>query len=438
MRMVDLIIAKRTGAEHADEELEFIVNGVATDAIPDYQITAWLMAVCLRGMSLREAAKLTDLMAKSGTILDLSEVGPYVIDKHSTGGVGDKTTLVFVPLVAAAEVPVAMLSGRGLGHTHGTLDKLEAIPGFKTNLSTKHFKDQLKRIGMAIGAQTKEFAPVDGKLYALRDVTGTVESIPLIAASVLSKKIAAGANVIVIDVKAGSGAFMRTDAQALELAETLHAIGAKLNRAITCIVTDMNQPLGTAVGHSLEVIETIETLKGRGPSDLVELCLILGALALTKAKRAKDEIEAREILSDLLRSGAALEKFKQLIEAQGGDARVIDDYSLLPQAPTKHAVVSQHQNGSHLWVKGINGRKVSSACELMGAGRVKKGEPIDLAVGVELNTKVGDQVISGKPIATIYGTSAEQCRLAAVELELAYSFSEEPVVRSKLIKQTLI
>jgi pyrimidine-nucleoside phosphorylase len=437
MRMVDLIFAKRTGAELSDEELEFIVNGVAADSIPDYQTTAWLMAVCWRGMSFREIAKLTDLMAKSGAILDLSEIGPYVIDKHSTGGVGDKTTLVFVPLVAAAGLPVAMLSGRGLGHTHGTLDKLEAIPGFKTSLSTRQFKDQLKQIGMAIGAQSKEFAPVDGKLYALRDVTGTVESIPLIAASILSKKIAAGANVIVIDVKSGSGAFMRTDAEALELAETLHAVGAKLEKAITCIVTDMNQPLGMAVGHSLEVIETIETLKGRGPSDLIELCLSLAALALTKAKRAEDEVEAKEILSKLLRSGAALAKFKELIQAHGGDARVIDDYSLLPLAPIKHAVIG-HRNGGHLWVKSIDGRKISSACELMGAGRIKKGDHINLAVGVELNTKVGDEIVNGQPIATIYGTSAEQCKIAAKELEAAYSFSAEPVVRSKLIKRAMV
>jgi pyrimidine-nucleoside phosphorylase len=435
MRAVDLIVAKRAGAELSDQELEFIVNGVATDAIPEYQLTAWLMAVCWQGMSFREAAKLTDLMAHSGTILDLSEVGPTVVDKHSTGGIGDKTTLVFVPLVAAAGLPVAMLSGRGLGHTHGTLDKLEAIPGFKTNLSTDRFKRQLKEIGMAIGAQTKEFAPVDGKLYALRDVTGTVESIPLIAASVLCKKIAAGANVIVIDVKSGSGAFMRSDKEAIELAEMLHKIGAKLNKSISCIVTDMNQPLGIAVGHTLEVIETIETLKGRGPSDLLEVCLSLGSLALTKSGRARHDTEAREILSDVLHSGAALKKFKELVQAQGGDARITDDYSLLPNAPVKYPVVShQHKN---LWVKEIDGRRVSSACNLMGAGRMKQGDNIDLAVGVEIKAKVGDQINNGEAIATIYGKSAEQCKLAAGELEKAYAFSEEPVMGLKLIKKAL-
>jgi pyrimidine-nucleoside phosphorylase len=435
MRAVDLIVAKRAGAELSDQELEFIVNGVATDAIPEYQLTAWLMAVCWQGMSFREAAKLTDLMAHSGTILDLSEVGPTVVDKHSTGGIGDKTTLVFVPLVAAAGLPVAMLSGRGLGHTHGTLDKLEAIPGFKTNLSTDRFKRQLKEIGMAIGAQTKEFALVDGKLYALRDVTGTVESIPLIAASVLCKKIAAGANVIVIDVKSGSGAFMRSDKEAIELAEMLHKIGAKLNKSISCIVTDMNQPLGIAVGHTLEVIETIETLKGRGPSDLLEVCLSLGSLALTKAGRARHDTEAREILSDVLHSGAALKKFKELVQAQGGDARITDDYSLLPNAPVKYPVVS-HQHKS-LWVKEIDGRRVSSACNLMGAGRMKQGDNIDLAVGVEIKAKVGDQINNGEAIATIYGKSAEQCKLAAGELEKAYAFSEEPVMGLKLIKKAL-
>jgi pyrimidine-nucleoside phosphorylase len=435
MRAVDLIVAKRDGAELSDQELEFIVNGVATDTIPEYQLTAWLMAVCWRGMSFREAAKLTDLMAHSGAILDLSEVGQHVVDKHSTGGIGDKTTLVFVPLVAAAGLPVAMLSGRGLGHTHGTLDKLEAIPGFKTNLATDQFKRQLKEIGMAIGAQTKEFAPVDGKLYALRDVTGTVESIPLIAASVLCKKIAAGANVIVIDVKSGSGAFMRSDKEAIELAETLHKIGAKLNKSISCIVTDMNQPLGIAVGHTLEVIETIETLKGRGPSDLLEVSLSLGSLALIKGGRARHETEAREILSDVLHSGAALTKFKELVQAQGGDARIADDYSLLPNAPVKYPVVShQHKN---LWVKEIDGRRVSSACNLMGAGRMKQGDNIDLAVGVEIKAKVGDQITNGEAIATIYGKSAEQCKLAAAELEKAYAFSEEPVMGLKLIKKAL-
>jgi len=436
MRMVDLIVAKRNGSEHTESELAFIVNGVGADTIPDYQTAAWLMAVYLCGMTLAESAKLTQLMAASGTILDLTDLGAYVIDKHSTGGLGDKTTLVFVPLLAAAGLPVAMLSGRGLGHTHGTLDKFESIPGFKTDLSVEQFKNQLKTTGMAVGAQTQEFAPVDGKLYALRDVTGSVESIPLITASILSKKIAAGANVIVIDVKSGSGAFMRTDQEAAALAASLQAVGAMLNRAVMCLVTDMNQPLGLAVGHSLEVIETIETLKGKGPPDLVEVCLSLGALALTGAKKSKDEVEAREILCKLLASGAALTKFEELIKAQGGDARIVDDYSLLPQASVKHVFVAP-LNRHQAWVKEIDGRKISTACKIMGAGRSQKGDRIDLAVGVKLNTKIGDRVLNGEPIATIYGMSNEQCLAAAKELESAFSYSEDPVVGTTLIKKAL-
>jgi pyrimidine-nucleoside phosphorylase len=437
MRMVDLIFAKRTGAEHTRPELEFIVNGIKTNAIPEYQISAWLMAVFLRGLSLRETTDLTDLMASSGTILDLSEIGEYVVDKHSTGGLGDKTTLVFVPLLAAAGVPVAMLSGRGLGHTHGTVDKLEAIPGFRTDLTITDFKAQLRKIGMAIGAQTRELAPVDGKLYALRDVTATVESIPLITASILSKKIAAGANVIVIDVKAGSGAFMANDEEAIRLAETLDAVGTKLMRGVCCLVTDMNQPLGLTIGHTLEVIESIETLKGRGPSDLVEVCLSLASLALVKTNRAKNEDEGRRILSKLLNSGAALEKFKELIAAQGGDARVVNDYSLMPNAPIKLPVVTR-QDGQHLFVKSIDGRKISRACALMGAGRAAKDDRIDLAVGIELESKIGEEVRHGEPIATIYGKSLEQCTIAAKEIEAAYSFSEEPVATGKLIKRAVV
>ena len=432
MRALDLIIAKRSGAEHSLSELQYLVNGVLDGSIPDYQVSAWLMSVLWQGMTVTETAHLTDLMARSGRILDLSSVGPIVLDKHSTGGVGDKTTLVFLPLLAAAGLPTGMLSGRGLGHTGGTLDKLEAIPGFQTQLSSDRFIWQLKEIGMAISGQTADLAPVDGKLYALRDVTGTVESIPLICASVLSKKIAGGANLIVLDVKVGSGAFMVSEENALKMAQYLTEVGKVLNKPVVAVVTDMDQPLGQAVGHTVEVIEAIECLKGRGPADLRELCLVLGSLALVHAKKAKDDQEARAILSKLLDNGEALKKFEELISAQGGDIGVLEDYSLMPQARLTTEFLGQHN--AHHWVKSINGRKIAQACNVMGAGRDRKGDPIDLAVGLHLNVKVGDKLSAGQPLARIYAESEDQYRQAAALVNEAFGYSEEPVLQSKLVK----
>jgi len=288
-----------------------VISGIMDDTIKDYQLAAWLMAVCWRGMTIEETTCLTDAMARSGQVLDLSQIGPVVGDKHSTGGVGDKTTLVFAPLLAAAGIPMAKLSGRGLGHTGGTIDKLEAIPGFKTDLPIDKFISQVKEIGAAISGQTPDLAPADGKIYSLRDVTGTVESIPLIAASVMSKKIAAGSNLIILDVKCGRGAFMETESRALELATTMAHIGEALGRPVSAVVTDMEQPLGYAVGHTLEVMEAIETLKGNGPEDLTELCLALGALALTSCGKAKNELNARHELERLISSGLALQKFAE-------------------------------------------------------------------------------------------------------------------------------
>ena len=435
MRMVDLIVEKRCGDEHSDEALEFIVKGVTDGSVPDYQLSAWLMAVCWQGMSTRETAHFTHCLAHSGDTVDLSEVGPIVGDKHSTGGVGDKTSLVFVPLLAAAGIPMAKLSGRGLGHTGGTIDKLEAIPGFRTEFTTTDFVAQVKRIGMAIASQSQDLAPADGRLYALRDVTGTVESIPLIAASVMSKKYAAGSNLIVLDVKSGRGAFMQNEDDATTLAETLHAVGEYLKRPVIAVVTDMDQPLGSAVGHTIEVIEAIETLKGNGPPDLVELCLTLGALALVRADICKTAQEGRQMLAKLITSGAALSKLEELIKAQHGDPRVIEDYLLMPHANLVEDYIGSRSG--RCWVKEIDGRKVAHACKLMGAGRAKKGDTIDLAVGVKINTKVGTELTNGQPLATIYAETQDQYRAVCKVLEEAIVLSEEPVPKAKIVKHAI-
>lgn len=432
MRMVDLIVAKRNGKEHSREEIDFIVKGVMDKSIEDYQLSAWLMAVCWRGMTMDETAHLTDAMARSGELIDLSSIGPLVGDKHSTGGVGDKTTLVFVPMLAAAGIPMAKLSGRGLGHTGGTIDKLEAIPGFKTELSIDQFVKQVKEIGQAIGGQTQDLAPVDGKMYALRDVTGTVESIPLIAASVVSKKIAAGANLIILDVKCGSGAFMQTEEQAVELARTMVEVGRRLKRPVIAVVTDMEQPLGNAVGHTVEVIEAIQTLSGDGPEDLRELCLSLGAVALTTAGKFKEEKAARAHLEELLSNGEALKKLKELIKAQGGDPKAVDEHKLMPHS--KMTVEFKVPGTGKKWVKELHGRTVAEACKLMGAGRAKKGDPINMAVGIVLKAKVGSTVNGGDTVAVVHADTQDHADKALKKLEEAFSFSDKPVEKPPVIK----
>lgn len=440
MKMIDLISAKKAAVEHSRKEIDFIIDGVVSGDIPDYQLSAWLMAVCWQGMTLNETADLTDAMAKSGEILDLSSVGPLIGDKHSTGGVGDKTTLILVPLLAAAGIPMAKLSGRGLGHTGGTIDKLEAIPGFKTNLTTKQFINQVKSIGMAIGGQTQDLAPADGKIYALRDVTATVDSIPLIAASVMCKKIAAGANLIILDVKSGSGAFMTDEKQAIKLAETMYEVGARLNKPVSAVVTDMNQPLGTAIGNTLEVIESIETLKGIGPKDLTELCLILGSLALVKARRAPNDDIARKQLVTLIENGVAINFFKRLIEAQGGDTRIIDHPELMPRAKYMldfSPTLNEKGKSNGKWIKFIDARKVAETCKLIGGGRNRKGESINLGVGVKLHCKVGDALGDNTPLATIHADSEDDCKKAAAVLNEAFHFSEKSTKPIKLVKKVL-
>ncbi len=433
--MIDLILSKRAGHEHTAAEIDFLIAGIMDGSIPDYQLASWLMAVCWRSMTLEETALLTDAMRNSGQVLDLSAIGPVIGDKHSTGGVGDKTTLVFVPLLAAAGIPMAKLSGRGLGHTGGTIDKLEAIPGFQVDISIDQFIKQVKEIGMAIGGQTAELAPADGKIYALRDVTGTVESIPLICASVMSKKLAAGANFIILDVKCGRGAFMETEEKAIELAQAMSSVGRLLKRPVTAVVTDMEQPLGRAVGHTVEVIEAIETLKGNGPDDLTELCLELGSLALVHAGKAKDQKQARVALQALIDSGEALKSFGVLIRAQGGDDKVLTDYSIMPTA--KHTKPYMVPGSGKQWLEHLDGKKVAEACKLMGAGRTKKGDPVNMAVGVVLNIKTGDSTEGGATAAVIHYDTEEQFSAAASKLAEAFTFSNSFVEKPKLIKASV-
>lgn len=433
MRMVDLINSKRHGGVHSKEEIRFIIDFVMNkDVYHDYQLAAWLMAVCWQGMNMDETAYLTDAMARSGEMLDLSAIGPIVGDKHSTGGVGDKTTLVFVPMLAAAGIPMAKLSGRGLGHTGGTLDKLEAIPGFNINLTIPEFIKQVKEIGVAIGGQTQDLAPADGVIYALRDVTATVESIPLIAASVMSKKIVSGANFIVLDVKCGSGAVMETEARACELAKTMVEVGKRLNRPVSAVVTDMEQPLGNAVGHTIEVIEAIETLKGQGPADLQELCYSLGALAMVAAHKANNEDEARQKLKEIISSGKALDKFRELIVHQGGEPGVIENYALMPQSKIQQEVKVNGTNPK--WIAGLDGKGVAEACKLMGAGRSKKGDPINMAVGVTMHAKVGGKLNPGDSLATIHADSPELLEKAEAKLLEAVTFSDKIVQEPTVIK----
>ena len=430
--MVDLILTKRSGGAHSRDEINFIIDGLMAESIKDYQLAAWLMAVCWQGMTLEETTNLTDAMASSGQVLDLSAIGPVVADKHSTGGVGDKTTLVFAPLLAAAGIPMAKLSGRGLGHTGGTLDKLEAIPGFNVNLSIARFIEQVKSVGAAIGGQTEEIAPADGKIYALRDVTATVESIPLIAASVMSKKVAAGANLIILDVKCGRGAFMETEEKARHLAEVMAQVGERLGRPVSAVVTDMEQPLGYAVGHTLEVVEALDTLKGGGPPDLRELCLSLGALALVRSGKLATEREARLELERLIASGQALERFRQIIKAQGGNPAVIEEPGIMPQSKLQFAVPVPGKGRK--WIERLDGRGIAEACKLMGAGRNKKGDPINLAVGIILKAKIGTAVEGGQPVATIHADSEADYRLALSRLSEAITYSDSPIPTPPVIR----
>lgn len=423
MRAVDIIIKKRDKEELSTEEINFFINAYTRDEIPDYQAAAWAMAVMLNGMTTREITDLTLAMANSGEMLDLTGVVDKAVDKHSTGGVGDKTTLVVQPLVVACGAHVGKMSGRGLGFSGGTLDKMESIPGFRVDLSKDEFLKQLKEIGMVLTGQTGDLAPADGKLYALRDVTGTVPSLPLIASSIMSKKIAAGAHRIVLDVKAGVGAFMQTVDEARELAKMMVEIGTLAGRRAAGVISDMNQPLGYAVGNAIEVKEAIETLQGNGPADLTEHCLEVASYMIYLTELAPTVEQARKQVEEAYSSGKAWEKFRELVIAQGGDVSYVDHPEKLPQAKIIHAEKAARSG----YLSQINARIIGEMAVVLGAGREKKGMPVDHAVGIEIPHKVGDYVAEGEVLFTIHADAQAKLDEVLPALVEAHQWSDEPV-----------
>ena len=432
-RAIDVIRKKRDGIELSQTEIEGLVNAYTSGAIPDYQVSAWLMAVVLKGMTRPETAALTDAMLHSGDVLDLSSLPAQKVDKHSTGGVGDKTSLVLAPLAAAAGVAVPMISGRGLGHTGGTLDKLESIPGFNVNLPVAQFRRVLKACGCAMIGQTAEIAPADRKLYALRDVTGTVESPYLICASIMSKKLAEGIDALVLDVKTGSGAFMKSEKDAVFLAELMVETGERMGKQVIALITDMDQPLGNMIGNALEVVEVTEVLRGRGPEDLRELCLELAGWMLHLGKVSKTVAEGKQQSAKLISSGKALETFRQMIELQGGDARVIDDAKRLPQTHQTMMVMG-HNAG---YVGSIQCEQVGTACVILGGGRERKEDSVDPAVGIVLHKKVGDPVAAKEPIATIYYNAEAKATRARQLIEASYVIADMPPTKRPLIHRII-
>ncbi len=423
MRAIDIIERKRDGLELTTEEIDFFIQGYTRGDIPDYQAAAWLMAVYLRGMSERETRDLTLAMARSGEMLDLSDVAPVVADKHSSGGIGDKVTLVVAPIVAACGVPVGKMTGRGLGFTGGTVDKLESIPGFRTDLSPQEFKAQLARIGIVVTGQSENLAPADRKLYALRDVTGTVSSLPLIVSSIMSKKLAGGATAILLDVKVGSGAFMKTVDEATRLAEAMVRLGRELGRRVGALVSDMNQPLGWAVGNALEVREAIGVLHEEGPPDLREHCLVVAAEMLALAGRVADSTEGVELAAQAIADGSAWRKFRALVAAQGGDVRFVDEPDRLPRAPIVEPIPAPTDG----YLQKVDAAQVGMAVVDLGGGREKKGDPIDHSVGVIVHYKVGDWVQKGTPLCTIHASDRVRLERARVRLLQAHTIGPEPV-----------
>jgi pyrimidine-nucleoside phosphorylase len=433
MNAVDIIVKKRDGQALTREEIGFFIRGFTAGEIADYQAAAWAMAVLWRGMSREEITNLTLSMARSGETLDLHDVAPIVVDKHSTGGVGDKTTIAVAPMVAACGLPVGKMSGRGLGFCGGTLDKLESIPGYRVDLSVEEFKVQLSEVGLVVSGQTTRLAPADGKLYALRDVTGTVPSLPLIASSIMSKKIAAGADAIVLDVKTGRGAFMETLEDARQLARIMVDIGQGLDRRVAAVISDMNQPLGRAVGNALETAEAVATLRGKGPDDFWEHCLAIAEQMLILGERARDRASARAMLGEAVHCGRALEKLMEWVKAQGGDPSVLADPPSMAVAPIVEAVPAPRSGQ----IAAIDAREVGLAAVGLGAGRERKGEPIDHAVGIVFEAKVGDRVAAGDTLFSVHAADRRQCDRAHERVLRAYSWAEDKVEPLPLVYEVI-
>ena len=434
MRMYDIIQRKRDNKELSGEEIQFFVEEYTAGNIPDYQAAALAMAIFFNGMTPEETAALTLAMAHSGDVMDLTPIKGVKVDKHSTGGVGDKTSLVLGPMVAALGVPVAKMSGRGLGHTGGTIDKLESFPGFQTGIPEQEFFDNVNRIGIAIAGQTGNLAPADKKLYALRDVTATVESIPLIASSIMSKKIAAGADVIVLDVKVGSGAFMKDEESAVKLADTMVRIGDNVGKKTMAVVSDMDEPLGYAVGNALEVKEAIDTLAGNGPQDLYELCLELGSHMVAGAGKAQNCAEAKEMLAGTIKDGSALRKLAELVEAQGGNPEAVYDTELLPKASIEY----EYRADTEGYVSRIVCDIVGTSAMVLGGGRENKDSVIDLSVGIVLEAKKGAYVHKGDVLARFYANDENKLSDAVKRFEDAYVIEDTKPAGSRLIKKVIM
>ena len=431
MRMYDLILKKKQGGELSTDEIRYMIEGFTEGSIPDYQMSAMTMAICFRGMTPRETVDLTLAMRDSGDVLDLSGIKGVKVDKHSTGGVGDKTSLALTPIIAALGVPVAKMSGRGLGHTGGTIDKLECFDGFTTALSEEQFAGNVNTIGIAIAGQTANLAPADKKLYALRDVTATVDQMSLIASSIMSKKLASGSDAIVLDVKTGNGAFMKKLEDSRALAKEMVSIGTMAGKKTVAVITDMDQPLGRAVGNSLEVREAIDTLRGEGPADFKEVVFALGSQMLMLAGRAADEKEARALMEGVIQDGSALDKFAQFVRAQGGDAAPVYDTSLLPVAGKTLAVTAKESG----YVHRILAEDIGIACMTMGGGRETKESAIDLSVGIILEKKNGNAVSAGEVLATIYGNDDAKMQAAYEKIAHAYEIAKEPAAFVPVVRE---
>ncbi len=434
MRMYDIITKKRDGGELTDEEIQFFINGYVKGEIPDYQVSALLMAIYYKGMTEPETATLTMCMANSGETVDLSSIDGIKVDKHSTGGVGDKTTLIISPIVASLGIRVAKMSGRGLGHTGGTVDKMESIPGMQTSIDREKFFDIVRKVGVSVIGQSGNLVPADKKLYALRDVTATVESIPLIASSIMSKKIAAGSDCILLDVKTGSGAFMKTVEDSIRLAQAMVSIGEHVGRKTIALITDMDRPLGNAIGNSLEICEVCETLKGRGPADLTEICIDLAADMLYLAGKGKIE-DCKKMAQGQIDNGEAFAKLKEMVAAQGGDVHVLDDNAKFEQAKVAHEVLAQSEG----YLYSMNTEQCGIASVELGAGREKKEDSIDFSAGILLCKKIGDYVKKGEPIAVFYSSTLERCLEAEKLFESAVSIRSEapksvPIIHARVTR----